>query len=157
VVRGRAYLYLKIWDWAATSYYSYAPGTASALARLQATTPYTQTFWWLEVVFGGIIPALIILVPVFRRNNSLLMASLAFIVMGLVINRWNVTLSGLVVPPDWSPGIMGNIFAVSYNPSIPEVAVSLGILAYGLLAFTLGVKYLRIYPGPDFEIEHHKV
>jgi hypothetical protein len=38
------------------------------------------------------------------------MASLAFIVMGLVINCWNVTLSGLVVPPDWSPGIMGNLF-----------------------------------------------
>jgi Ni/Fe-hydrogenase subunit HybB-like protein len=50
------------------------------------------------------------MVPAFRRNNSLLMASLAFIVMGLVINCWNVTLSGLVVPPDWSPGIMGNIF-----------------------------------------------
>ena len=144
-----AYLYLKFWDWAATSYYSNAPGTASALARLQATTPYTQTFWWLEVVLGGVVPALILLVPTFRRNTPTLMAGLALVVMGVIINRWNVTLSGLVVPPDWSPGVLGNIFAVSYTPSVPEIAVSLGILGYGLLVFTLGVKYLRIFPGPD--------
>src|SRR5690554_16936 len=60
------YMYLKLWDWAATSYYSHAPGTATALERLQATTPYTQTFWWLEVVFGGLIPAIILLYPALR-------------------------------------------------------------------------------------------
>ena len=45
-----AYLYLKIWDWAATSYYSNSPGTTQALALLQSTTPYTQTFWWIEII-----------------------------------------------------------------------------------------------------------
>ena len=53
--------------------------------------------------------------------------------------------AGLVVPPHWSPGVLGNILAVSYVPTIIEVAVSLGILAYGMLAFTLGVKYLPIF------------
>lgn len=139
-----SYLYLKLWDWAATSYYSHAPGTANALARLQATTPYTQTFWWLEVVLGGIIPA-VILLSALRRDDRYLISALAMVVFGVVINRWNVTLSGLVVPPDWSPGVLGDVFAVSYFPSITEMAVSIGILGYGLLAFTLGVKYLPIY------------
>ncbi len=49
-----AYLYLKIWDWAATSYYSSSPGTTEALALLQSTTPYTRTFWWIEIVLGSI-------------------------------------------------------------------------------------------------------
>ena len=140
-----AYMYLKIWDWAATSYYSHAPGTSSALSRLQATTPYTQSFWWLEVVFGGLVPAVILLTRRFRRDDRLLIAGLGLIVVGLVVNRWNTTLSGLVVPPHWSPGVLGNILAVSYVPTIIEVAVSLGILAYGMLAFTLGVKYLPIF------------
>ena len=69
----------------------------------------------------------------------------------LVVNRWNVTLSGLVVPPDWSPGILGNAVAASYFPTLIEVAVAVGVLGYGLLAFTLGVKYLPLYPQPRSE------
>ena len=139
------YLYLKLWDWAATSYYSHSPGTASALTRLQATTPYTQTFWWLEIILGGFIPAFILLLPSLRRNDRALMVGLGLIVMAVIVNRWNVTLSGLVVPPEWSPGVLGGVLAASYFPTWTEVAVSIGILGYGLLAFTLGVKYLPIF------------
>jgi len=149
-----AYLYLKIWDWAATNYYSHAPGTASALQRLQATTPYTQTFWWIEIFLGGILPVLILLAPTLRRNDRWLMTGLALIVMAVVLNRWNVTLSGLVVPPDWSPGILGNVVAVSYTPTITEMMVAGGILAYGLLAFTLGVKFLPIFGKRELHAGH---
>jgi menaquinone reductase, integral membrane subunit len=140
-----AYIYIKLWDWAATSYYSSAPGTASALERLQATTPYTTTFWWLEIVFAGLIPAAILLYQPLRRDDKALIAALGLIVFGVIVNRWNVTLSGLVVPPDWSPGIFGNVVAVSYFPTMLEIAVGLGIVAYALLSFTLGVRYLPLF------------
>ncbi len=140
-----AYLYLKLWDWAATSYYSHAPGTAEALQRLQATTPYTQTFWWLEIVIGGIIPVVILLYRPLRRNDRYVMIALSFVVMGVTVNRWNVTLSGLVAPPQWSPGVLGNLIAVSYLPTWTELVVSIGILGYALLAFSLGVRYLPIF------------
>ena len=74
--------------------------------------------------------------------------------MGVVINRWNVTLSGLVVPPDWSPGVLGNVVAASYFPTWTEFAVSAGVLGYGLLAFTLGVRYLPIFEKADHTPEH---
>ncbi len=140
-----AYLYLKLWDWASTSYYSHAPGTAEALTRLQATTPYTQTFWWLEIILGGIIPAIILLYRPLRRNDRYVMIALALVVMGVTVNRWNVTLSGLVAPPQWSPGVLGNYIAASYFPTWTEIAVFIGILGYALLAFSLGVRYLPIY------------
>lgn len=143
-----AYLYLKLWDWAATNYYSHAPGTATALERLQATTPYTTTFWWIEVFLGGFLPAFLLLYSGTRRNDRIVLFALASIVIAVVINRWNVTLSGLVVSPEWSPGILGNPLVTMYSPSLTEIAVTIGILGYGLLAFTLGVKYLPIYPGP---------
>jgi Ni/Fe-hydrogenase subunit HybB-like protein len=139
------YLYIKLWDWAATSYYSQAPGTADALARLSATTPYTTTFWWLEIVLGLIIPAIILLYQGFRRNDRLVMLALGLIVMGVVVNRWNVTLSGLIAPPQWSPGVLGNILVAAYTPSTIEILVSIGILGYALLAFTLGARYLPIF------------
>ncbi len=141
-----AYLYLKIWDWAATSYYSSSPGASEALALLQSTTPYTRTFWWIEIVLGGVVPAIILLNAQLRKNDRYTMAALALIVVGVTVNRWNVTLSGLVAPPRWSPGVLGNILSASYLPTWNEIIVSLGIIAYALLAFSFGIKYLPIFP-----------
>ncbi|MBC8508026.1 MAG: polysulfide reductase NrfD [Chloroflexi bacterium] len=149
-----AYLYLKIWDWAATSYYSHAPGTTEALTRLQATTPYTQTFWWLEIVLGGIIPAVILLYRPLRRNDRYVMIALAFVVMGVTVNRWNVTLSGLVAPPHWSPGVIGNLIVVSYMPTWTEIGVFVGIIGYALLGFSLGARYLPIFNQADAHDNH---
>lgn len=149
------YLYIKLWDWAATSYYSHSPGTADILNRLRATTPYTTTFWGLEVILGGVVPALILLTPNLYKNRNLILIALSLIVGGVVINRWNITLSGLVAPPDWSPGVLGNTLAVSYFPSIIEIGVGIGIVAYALLGFTLGVRYLAIYPRDGETAEHH--
>jgi Ni/Fe-hydrogenase subunit HybB-like protein len=146
------YLYIKIWDWAATSYYSQSH--AETISRLQATTPYTQTFWWLEIVLGGLIPALILLYRPFRRNDRFVMFGLAMIVMSVLVNRWNVTLSGLVAPPQWSPGEIGNLVVATYIPSIPEAAVAIGIAGYALLGFSLGVKYLPLYPKTEEKSSH---
>lgn len=74
------------------------------------------------------------------------MVALGMVVAGVVINRWNITLSGLVAPPSWSPGILGDVVAVSYNPSLIEIGVAIGILSYALISFTLGARYLAIYP-----------
>ncbi len=148
-----AYLYLKLWDWAATSYYSHSPGTTEALALLQSTTPYTQTFWWIEIILGGIIPAIILLNPRIRKNDLYSIFALGMIVVGVTVNRWNVTLSGLVAPPQWSPGVLGSVLAASYLPTWNEIIVSLGIIAYALLAFSFGVKYLPIF-GHDEEAAH---
>jgi Ni/Fe-hydrogenase subunit HybB-like protein len=149
------YLYIKIWDWASTSYYSHTPATADVLSRLDATTPYTTTFWGIEIILGGVLPALILLTPSLYRNRNLVMAALALVVSGVIINRWNITLSGLVAPPHWSPGVLGNTIAVSYFPSLVEISVALGITAYFLLGFTLGVRYLAIYPHTTAERAQH--
>lgn len=140
------YLYIKVWDWAATSYYSNSPATANILARLNATTPYTSTFWGIEILLSGLVPALILLLPNLCQRRPLVMTALSLVVVGVVLNRWNITLSGLVAPPQWSPGVLGNVIATSYFPSLIEIGVGLGIIAYALLGFTLGVRYLEIYP-----------
>ncbi len=143
------YLYIKVWDWAATSYYSNSPATANILARLNATTPYTSTFWGIEILLSGLVPALILLLPNLCQRRPLVMTALSLVVVGVVLNRWNITLSGLVAPPQWSPGVLGNVLATSYFPSLIEIGVGLGIIAYALLGFTLGVRYLEIYPKTD--------
>jgi Ni/Fe-hydrogenase subunit HybB-like protein len=42
--------------------------------------------------------------------------------------------------------VLGNVVAASYVPSWTEIAVSTGVLGYALLAYTLGVRYLPLFP-----------
>jgi len=100
-------------------------------------------------LLGGLVPAIILLNRPLRRRHGIFMTGLALVVIGVIVNRWNVTLSGLIVPPEWSPGVLGNVIAAVYLPSWTEVAVSLGILGYALLGFTLGVRYLPLYPKTE--------
>jgi molybdopterin-containing oxidoreductase family membrane subunit len=141
-----AYLYLKLWSWAATNYYSHDPAQASGIELLNRNTPYNLTFWWGEVLMGALMPAVILLWPRLRRNRYLVMMGTLMIIAGLVVNRWNVTLSGFVVPMDWSPGVL-EIFSINtYTPSLAEWGVAIGIVGYSWLGCTLGVRYLRLYP-----------
>lgn len=141
-----AYLYLKLWSWASTSYYSHTPERSLGIELLNVNTPYGFTFWWGEVLLGGLVPAVILLWPRLRSNRAILMLGAFLVIMGLVINRWNMTLSGFVVPLRWTPGAQEIETVYTYSPALVEWGVALGIVSYGWLAFTLGVRFLRLYP-----------
>ncbi|MCK6576576.1 MAG: polysulfide reductase NrfD [Anaerolineae bacterium] len=141
-----AYLYLKIWSWAATNYYSNIPEQRLGVEVLATNTPYNFTFWFGEVLFGALVPAIIMLWRRLRSNTNVLILGGLMIVAGLVINRWNMTLSGFVIPLDWSPGVR-DVFGVnSYTPALVEWGVALGIVAYSWLGFSLGARFLKLYP-----------
>lgn len=141
-----AYLYLKLWSWAAINYYSNVPEQRLGAEVLSQYTPYNFTFWFGEVLFGALVPAIFMLWGRLRRNRNVLILGALMIIAGLVINRWNMTLSGFVIPLDWSPGVR-DVFEVNqYAPSLVEWGVAVGIVAYSWLAFTLGVRYLNLYP-----------
>jgi molybdopterin-containing oxidoreductase family membrane subunit len=141
-----AYLYLKLWSWAATNYYSRVPEQQFGAEILAQNTPYNYTFWFGEVLFGALVPALFFLWQPLRRNKNALLLAAFMVIVGLVINRWNMTLSGFVIPLDWSPGV-AEVFPINhYEPAPVEWGVAIGIVAYSWLAFTLGVRFLRLYP-----------
>lgn len=49
------------------------------------------------------------------------------------------------------------IVYTSYRPSIVEILTGSAIIAYGLTAFSLGVKYLRVVDHTLIEQEHKTV
>ncbi len=141
-----AYLYLKLWSWAATNYYSYVPEQQLGVEILAQNTPYNFTFWFGEVLFGALVPAMFFLWGRLRRNRYGLILAALMVIAGLVINRWNMTLAGFVIPLDWSPGV-SEVFPVNqYQPALVEWGVAIGIVGYAWTAFTLGVRFLRLYP-----------
>jgi molybdopterin-containing oxidoreductase family membrane subunit len=140
------YTYVKLWDLAAVTYYGRAPGPASAFSLLSEYTPYNFGFWIGEIGLGIAIPALLFLVPRFNRNPANLVLGGLLAALGVVVNRWNVTVSGLIVPLTYSPGVGIQLQPGSYTPSLTEWGVAVGVIGFALLAFSLGVWLLPLFP-----------
>ncbi len=147
------YLYLKMWDFLATSYYSHLPARVDLQNLLARITPYGVSFWWIEVVVGALVPAVILLTPRLRRQDVWVVLAALLAVAGIITNRWNVTLSGLIVPMDWSPGVANLFPAQKYMPSLEEWGVAFGVLGYALTMFTLGLRFLPLFSEEEHE-EH---
>ncbi len=90
--------------------------------------------WIWTAMFFNITAFFIFLIPKTRENLITLNIGSIFIIMGV----WIEKSLGLIVP-GFIPDPLGEIY--DYLPNITEVAVSLGILACGLLIFTL---FMRI-------------
>jgi menaquinone reductase, integral membrane subunit len=139
------YGYLKFWDLAAVTYYGRTPAVDEALNMLRTQTPYNFGFWFFEVILGVVLPAILFLSSRFNRNPAALVLGAFMAVIGVIINRWNVTVSGLFVPLSYSPGTIYQLDPGRYFPNLVEWGIAAGIVGYMLLMITLGVRYLPLF------------
>lgn len=121
---------------------AYVPGKTEAL-HILTRGRLAFNFWWLEIILGMVVPAVILLIPQFRRNERLRMVALALIAVGVVAFRWNTNLVGQLVVFGTVPGSDVPLFT-HYTPSLVEILTGAGVIAYGLLAVTFGVRYLHV-------------
>jgi Ni/Fe-hydrogenase subunit HybB-like protein len=96
------------------------------------------TFFQLEFALGVIIPLLLLVWPQVRRNSRRLYTAAVLAVVGFVVNRLNVSITGL-------EGAQGG----HYVPALPEYLVTLMLVAIGFALFGLAVKYLPVYPREE--------
>jgi len=139
------YGYLRFWDTMAIAYYGKTPSVMEALALLRQQTPYNFSFWVLEILLGILLPAILFLVPRFNRRPGYLILGAFFGMLGVVINRWNTTVSGLFVPLSYSPGTLYQLPPGFYFPNLTEWSVAIGVIGYALLMLTLGVLFLPLF------------
>jgi Ni/Fe-hydrogenase subunit HybB-like protein len=90
-------------------------------------------FFQLEFALGVILPMALLAWPAVRRNSGRLYAAALMVVAGFVVNRLNVSITGL-------ERAQGGY----YVPAIPEVIVTLMLVAVGFTVFGLAVRYLPI-------------
>jgi Ni/Fe-hydrogenase subunit HybB-like protein len=93
----------------------------------------------VEMLFGVVIPFLMLLSPKTRKVPRLLFLAALMIVLGVVINRINVFLIGYQPP----------YVTVPYFPSIFEVAVTIGLGATLMLVYRAAVTFLPVISHPD--------
>ncbi|MEN8241094.1 MAG: NrfD/PsrC family molybdoenzyme membrane anchor subunit [Chloroflexota bacterium] len=135
------YLYLRFWDVFAMTY-TYQPGREEGL-HLLTSGPLAVNFWFGEIILGALIPIVILLNERMRRNPITRTAALVMVIGGVIAYRWDTNMVGQLVVQ--APIPMSNLpVYTQYFPSAVEISAALGILAIGLMIFTLGAKYLKI-------------
>lgn len=135
------YLYLRLWDTLAMNY-TLEPGRSEGL-HLLTRGALAFNFWVAEILLGAVIPLIILLSSRLRASARLRMLALVFVIGGLVAYRWDTNLVGQIVVFDYLPQELQARFT-HYIPSLVEILAGVGVIAYGLFAFTLGVRYLRL-------------
>ena len=147
------YFYFRAWD-ALSMTYTYDPGRSEGLHFL-TKGPFAFNFWIGEMLLGMIVPMILLLYKPTRMNHFWRMVALLLVAAGVVAFRWDTNITGLAVV---MPYISGQpIVYTSYKPSLIEILAGAAIIAYGLTAFSLGVKYLRVVDHSLIEEEHAKV
>ena len=146
-----AYAYIKFWDLAAVTYYGRTPGSEAAFTVLNQYTAYGFGFWIGEIALGIGLPVLFFLNSRFNRRPFFLVLGAFLGMLGVVFNRWNVTVSGLVVPLSFSPAGSYSLAAQPYTPNAIEWAIGLGVVGYALAMLTIGVRFLPLFPKQNVE------
>jgi Ni/Fe-hydrogenase subunit HybB-like protein len=147
------YFYFRAWD-ALSVTYAYDPGRSEGL-HLITKGPLAFNFWVGELLLGMIVPMILLLYKPTRTNPFWRMIALLLVAAGVVAFRWDTNMAGFMVVMPYIPGRA--IAYASYSPSLIEFMAGAAIIAYGLTAFSLGVKYLRVVDHSLIEEEHAKV
>ena len=104
-------------------------------ALVHLREPSTETvLFLLEITLGLLIPLPMLLFRKVREDRDGLFAVAVLVITGFMLNRLNVSITGL----EASSG-------VHYFPRWTEVAVTLSIVGLGFLLFSLAVRYLNVF------------
>lgn len=147
-----AYLYFRFWD-ALSMTYTYEPGRTEGLHLLTGGS-LSFNFWIGEILLGAVVPIILLLNKRTRALPLWRMLAVALVVGGVVAYRWDTNLSGLLIILSYLPGEPAVAYT-AYRPSLIEFLTGAGIIGYGLLAFSLGVRYLKVVD--HYQVKAHAV
>ena len=109
--------------------------------ELLVAGPLAWQFWGLRVILGLAIPILLVALPATRTPVGTFAASLLAIA-GVFVDRMTFVAAGQIAPTS----VAGNVaapFAV-YSPSLVEIAIILGAVAFVALVYSLAERYLDL-------------
>jgi Ni/Fe-hydrogenase subunit HybB-like protein len=97
-------------------------------------TGYPQNLlWWGEMIIGVILPIILFSMPSVRQSRGGVFWSAVLVVLGLVFNRFNVSMLALAMRPGFT-----------YFPHWMEVAISAALVADALLVIWLAYRLLPV-------------
>lgn len=92
--------------------------------------------FWGEIGLGSLIPMMLLFNSKMRESESGLFFSSMLVVVGFIIGRMNVSITGM-------------IHSETYFPKWSEIAITVSIVTLGFVLFTLAVKYFPVFPKSE--------
>ncbi|OQA69320.1 MAG: Ni/Fe-hydrogenase cytochrome b subunit [Ignavibacteriales bacterium UTCHB2] len=105
------------------------------------TVPSMETYlFYLEILLGTIAPIYLLSQKKFREDKKWLYIISICVISGLILNRINVSITGLVA----SSG-------VNYFPSFDEISITLMLIVLAIFAFRLVAKNFAVFVTEEHE------
>lgn len=140
-------IYIRVWDWAVTNYYSFDAEISLQTEMLNKVSPYSVSFWVGQVLFA-LIPGTILLLAKRIRNFRILAIAATLPAICTVLVRWNYNFSGLIAWITYDP-YTPTVVINSYMPTWQEWSVASLVISYWLLAFSLAARFLPFASGHE--------
>jgi Ni/Fe-hydrogenase subunit HybB-like protein len=117
------------------------------------TSDWMSVLFWIEILIGVLTPMVLFSIKTVRHSPNGLITGAIVTLLGMILNRFNISWFAVkhADPLTYIPTFMNK---VQYFPSLPEVAISIGIFSAGILAFGLAAKYLPLFESEEHEHTH---
>lgn len=112
---------------------------------------YTFLFWVVQVVIGGLLPLLLLWHPVWSQARATLALASGLVLVGGFAQLYVIVIGGQAFPVELFPGydIRSSFFdgvVAPYTPSLVELMLGVGGVAFALLLFVLAIRVLPFCP-----------
>jgi molybdopterin-containing oxidoreductase family membrane subunit len=102
--------------------------------------PFGGSILLAEIIAFGLIPALMLRSEKVQQRRPLLLLAAFLTCCGVALNRFVMTVQTLALPT-----LPFQEF-LSYWPSWQELATAAGVVAYGVIVYSLSFRYLSLFP-----------
>ncbi|MFH1951298.1 MAG: menaquinone reductase integral membrane subunit QrcD [Pseudomonadota bacterium] len=133
------YVVLKIFDYLGWIY-GVVPRAGLTFESFFREGPYGVWMVVCEMIFCGIVPAIILMAPKVRQRQGWLIIACLLNCTGIVLNRFLFIVVTLAIP------VMPFDRFWSYLPTWQEWGIGFAVVGYGFLLFSAAYRYLPIFP-----------
>jgi len=125
-----------------------SPAVGFAPWQYYSYQPFGLPILLVEIVLFGLLPAFLLTYRRTAARRGWLLSAAALACAGVLLNRFVMTVQTLALPT-----LAFDEF-LSYTPSWQEVASFGGVVAYGVIVYSLSYRYLPLYAPPKGENSH---
>ena len=105
----------------------------------------TAIWLWIELIIGGVLPLILFSLPGITKSRGGLFVTAIMVILGLIVTRFAYTLMALSMRPGYG----------TYFPAWTEIAISVGLIAAGMLVIMLANKFLPVMKHDKGHGESH--
>ena len=108
---------------------------------------YWWAFWFLQILFGTIVPVIFLVQPKYAKDSAWAGAMGTLVLVGFAVARANIVFPALSIPEleGLAQAFSGPHLNFDYFPSLMEWSVFLGVVGLATLAFLFGLDRLNLF------------